>query len=139
MSAALFLFLLCSLASWILLTNATASAYRSAQVHMLEQEYVSATSAARDAMLCIEDQNVLSMVCLQCADSSGSVLTITMEADRLPPAVCEVTFDTDFNLTATVKTQSLTLLLHMPATNPGNIGWSKETALIEEADRRAPT
>ena len=80
--------------------------------------------------------NVLTMSCLQSAGSAEDDLTIIIEADGMPPAVCIVAFDDDLNLTATAEAGSFLLRLTIPADVPGVLGWSKENALIERIERQ---
>lgn len=144
LTSALLLFLICAAVSLIMVTNAVVSASHSASVRGVERQYASASSAARiirDSMT-FEDMtdfaniNILTMMCLQSADNEDYDLTVIIEADGMPPAVCIVAFDNEYNLTATVEAGTFLLRLTIPADVPGVVGWSKENALIERIERQ---
>lgn len=90
----------------------------------------------RDSMSDFENINMIAIIFLQYfANGRDDVMTITMEADGFPPAVCKIVNNTDLNMTVTIETKSLMLRLTMPADVPGMIGWSRDTALIERIDK----
>ena len=139
LASALILFMICVAASLIMITNAVMSTSLEASVREVELQYASASSAARiirDSMTDLTNVNVLTMSCLQSAGSAEDDLTIIIEADGMPPAVCIVAFDDDLNLTATAEARSFLLRLTIPADVPGVLGWSKENALIERIERQ---
>lgn len=137
--SALLLFLICAVASLIIAVNAVTSASRAASVRELELQYASASSAARiirDSMTDFTNINVLTMSCIQSADSVDDDLTVIIDADNMPSAVCIISFDNEYNLTATVESGAFLVRLTIPADVPGVIGWSKENALIERKERK---
>ncbi len=114
------------------------AALRQAALRDFERQYASASSAAGlilDSMSEPECMNVLTIICLQCANGNDEVMTMQIKADGLPPAFCRVWFDRDLNLYATVETDSLTLALTLPATQSGVIGWEKKNAQIKRIER----
>lgn len=136
LAAALLLMLFCAMTSLILWLTARTSALQSAAIERAERESCAAASAARlirDSMLDMNlyGPNVVTLVCLQAADNPGEVLTLTLEADGYPPAVCKICFDSDLTLTADITSGSVCLCLTLPADEPGIIGWSLRNALIE--------
>ncbi len=136
---ALLLFLFCVLTAWAALAAANLAASRAARIRELEKQYASASSAARLVRDSMTGQiNILTVVCLQTANGEDGVLTVRLECDSLPPAVCKIHFDPSLNLDATVEVGSLKLRLTIPATEPGEPGWSRENALIERVEGGNP-